>query len=258
MRMRKRQGQTKTNINGFIQELRGTGVLMRLDLTGSIVANLELTPATITIVTNRTMHEDERMEEKEEVTEDPLDPKWMNLFTKNRVAANGLNLDYISPKLGRDSLRQIDIVVGKPIYVDECTAKQTRISFARMLIEVNITNPLPNEITVLEPNGRQIQQEIQNAAQKRHHNGKKVAQESIIPAIPAPSYPTKENVSQMNIPVQSPPLMVQTSHEFNLTNFPALCSVPMKNGFGSLVRKTGEESGLGKIPPEKGGPLNTI
>ncbi|KAH0693411.1 hypothetical protein KY285_020508 [Solanum tuberosum] len=62
---------------------------------------------------------------------------------------------------GRNSLSRIDSVVGKPIYADEYTAKQTRISIARMLIEVNISNPLPNEITVLEPNGRQIQQEIQ-------------------------------------------------------------------------------------------------
>ncbi|KAH0679513.1 hypothetical protein KY290_021609 [Solanum tuberosum] len=68
-------------------------------MTGSIVANPDLTPATIATVTNETVHEDERMEEEEEVTEDSPDPKWVNLFTKNRAAANGLNLDYISPKL---------------------------------------------------------------------------------------------------------------------------------------------------------------
>lgn len=35
---------------------------------------------------------------------------------------------------GRDSPSRIDSIVGKPIYADECTAKQTRISIGRMLI----------------------------------------------------------------------------------------------------------------------------
>ncbi|KAH0686275.1 hypothetical protein KY289_017033 [Solanum tuberosum] len=35
----------------------------------------------------------------------------------------------------KNSLSRIASAVGKPVYADECTAKQTRISFARMLIE---------------------------------------------------------------------------------------------------------------------------
>ncbi|WMV59334.1 hypothetical protein MTR67_052719 [Solanum verrucosum] len=58
----------------------------------------------------------------------------------------------------KDSLSRIASTVGKPVYADECTAKQTRISFSQMLIEVNVSNPLPDEITVLESNGRQIKQ----------------------------------------------------------------------------------------------------
>ncbi|KAK4729326.1 hypothetical protein R3W88_022314 [Solanum pinnatisectum] len=226
------------------------------------------------------------MKEEEEVTEDPPDPKWVNLFTKNRAAANGLNLDYIPSKLvngqqvvelvqekvekemhkwncslitnfigetpGYKSMQrhvsqfwtnvaQPDICLhevgyyiirfqnredmpevlyngpytlnNKPIILKTWThdfnlAKGfptkiplwTRISFVRMLIEVNIIKPLPNEITILEPNGRQTQQEIQYdwkpkfcqqcsvvghcclskplnqgiPAQKRQNNGKKV------------------------------------------------------------------------------------
>ncbi|KAH0633495.1 hypothetical protein KY284_036281 [Solanum tuberosum] len=37
---------------------------------------------------------------------------------------------------------------------DECTTKQTRISFVRVLIEVDVTKVLPEEITILDPNGK--------------------------------------------------------------------------------------------------------
>ncbi|KAK6780279.1 hypothetical protein RDI58_022463 [Solanum bulbocastanum] len=36
----------------------------------------------------------------------------------------------------KDFLSRIASAVGKPVYADECTTKQTRISFARMLIEL--------------------------------------------------------------------------------------------------------------------------
>ncbi|KAH0714845.1 hypothetical protein KY284_007750 [Solanum tuberosum] len=51
-----------------------------------------------------------------------------------------------------NSLSRIASAIGKPIYVDECITKQTTISYARMLIETNVTKPLPKEITVHDPN----------------------------------------------------------------------------------------------------------
>lgn len=59
-----------------------------------------------------------------------------------------------------NSFRRIASAIGKPIYVDECTTKQTRISYARTLIETNLTKPLSEEITVHEPNGRQCVQKV--------------------------------------------------------------------------------------------------
>ncbi|KAK4707162.1 hypothetical protein R3W88_033301 [Solanum pinnatisectum] len=59
---------------------------------------------------------------------------------------------------GRESLSRIASVVGIPFNVDECTTKQTRISFARMLIEVNITKTLPDKIIVLNRNDNQFEQ----------------------------------------------------------------------------------------------------
>lgn len=42
----------------------------------------------------------------------------------------------------------------------ECITNQTRISYARMLIEVNITKPLPSEISILEPAGREFKRSV--------------------------------------------------------------------------------------------------
>lgn len=64
--------------------------------------------------------------------------------------------------LGKDSLSRISSAIGKPIFADECTTKQSRKSFARDLIEVDVTEALPKEIiTILDPNGRTCVQEVQ-------------------------------------------------------------------------------------------------
>lgn len=57
-------------------------------------------------------------------------------------------------------MNRIASVIGNPIYADECIAKQMRISFARMLVEVNVTKPLPEEIEVIDPKGRSFQQVV--------------------------------------------------------------------------------------------------
>nr|XP_016509258.1 PREDICTED: uncharacterized protein LOC107826745 [Nicotiana tabacum] len=61
---------------------------------------------------------------------------------------------------GCGSLGRIASALGKPLFADECTTKQTRISYARMLIEVNVSKPLPDTIVVMEPNGKKFQQEV--------------------------------------------------------------------------------------------------
>ncbi|XP_075081949.1 uncharacterized protein LOC142166464 [Nicotiana tabacum] len=60
----------------------------------------------------------------------------------------------------RDLLIRIASAIGVPKYADECTAKQTRISFARMIIEVNVIKALPSEITVMDPSGKTFQQGV--------------------------------------------------------------------------------------------------
>ncbi|KAK6780222.1 hypothetical protein RDI58_022406 [Solanum bulbocastanum] len=42
-------------------------------------------------------------------------------------------------------LCKIGSILGKPLYADECTSQVNRISFARILVEVDITRPLPKK-----------------------------------------------------------------------------------------------------------------
>ncbi|KAH0645442.1 hypothetical protein KY284_033326 [Solanum tuberosum] len=61
---------------------------------------------------------------------------------------------------GVGSLSRIASAIGVPLFADECTTKQTRISYARMLIEVNVTKPIPHQISVMNPNGGTFMQEV--------------------------------------------------------------------------------------------------
>ena len=61
---------------------------------------------------------------------------------------------------GAGSQSRIASAIGVPLFADECTTKQTRISYARMLIEVNVTKPVPEKIAVKDPNGRTFMQDL--------------------------------------------------------------------------------------------------
>lgn len=59
-----------------------------------------------------------------------------------------------------DSLSRISSVVGVPRCADECTTHQLRVSFARVLIEVNVTQPLPDKVTIVGPTGEMFDQKV--------------------------------------------------------------------------------------------------
>lgn len=44
---------------------------------------------------------------------------------------------------GAKSLSNIGSVLGNPLVTDECTANKLRVSYVRMLVEVDITQELP-------------------------------------------------------------------------------------------------------------------
>ncbi|XP_019227721.1 PREDICTED: uncharacterized protein LOC109209010 [Nicotiana attenuata] len=60
-----------------------------------------------------------------------------------------------------NSLSRIASTIGIPMFADECTAKQTRISYARILIEVNVTKPLPTSIPVMNDEGVMFEQAVE-------------------------------------------------------------------------------------------------
>ena len=59
-----------------------------------------------------------------------------------------------------ESLSRIGSVVGVPIYADECTTKQLRISFARILVEMDVTVAVPNEISIADSEGVTFKQKV--------------------------------------------------------------------------------------------------
>ncbi|KAL2922245.1 hypothetical protein RDABS01_013736 [Bienertia sinuspersici] len=59
-----------------------------------------------------------------------------------------------------NSLSRIGSALGVPICTDECTSQQLRISYARMLIEIDVTKPRPLVISVEGPNGVEFEQKV--------------------------------------------------------------------------------------------------
>lgn len=59
-----------------------------------------------------------------------------------------------------DSLSRIGSSLGVPIYADECTTQQLRVSFARLLVEIDVTLPMPNSIQIEGPDGQVVKQQV--------------------------------------------------------------------------------------------------
>ncbi|XP_070047064.1 uncharacterized protein [Nicotiana tomentosiformis] len=75
-----------------------------------------------------------------------------------------------------ETLSMIRSVLGNPIYTDECITKVERISFARVLVEMDVTVPLPHAIKVQDPTGRIFEEEVwkQIHDQKNKHKEENV------------------------------------------------------------------------------------
>lgn len=61
---------------------------------------------------------------------------------------------------GPESLSRIGSAVGVPVYVDECTTKQLRIAYARILVEMDVTTNIPTDISIVGPNGVVLKQRV--------------------------------------------------------------------------------------------------
>ncbi|KAG5620941.1 hypothetical protein H5410_006159, partial [Solanum commersonii] len=76
---------------------------------------------------------------------------------------------------GYNTISRIASAIRVPLFADECTTKQTRISYARMLIEVNVTKPIPQQITIMDPNGGTV---INEQVFKQNKEPEQIAREN--------------------------------------------------------------------------------
>ncbi|XP_058739150.1 uncharacterized protein LOC131611040 [Vicia villosa] len=67
---------------------------------------------------------------------------------------------------GEMSLNKIGSALGTPLVNDECTANRLQISYARILVEMDIIRDLPNEITICDNEGMKMQHKIWGVTQQ--------------------------------------------------------------------------------------------
>ena len=53
------------------------------------------------------------------------------------------------------------VVLGKPLVPDECTTQRLRISYARMLVEIDITQEMNKQITISDNEGNELIQSVE-------------------------------------------------------------------------------------------------
>ncbi|XP_058765287.1 uncharacterized protein LOC131638757 [Vicia villosa] len=62
---------------------------------------------------------------------------------------------------GERSIGKIANDIRKPMLTDECTTKKLRVSYARVLIEVDVTKELKSQITIRDPAGEKMNQQVE-------------------------------------------------------------------------------------------------
>ncbi|CAI8597013.1 unnamed protein product [Vicia faba] len=62
---------------------------------------------------------------------------------------------------GENSLNKIGSALGNPIVTDECTGNRLHVSYARILVKMDITNEHPKAITIRDSDGEKMQQAIE-------------------------------------------------------------------------------------------------
>ncbi|KAK6773868.1 hypothetical protein RDI58_029107 [Solanum bulbocastanum] len=83
------------------------------------------------------------------------------------------------PIWSMDSLSRINSGLGEALYADECTTKVDRISFARVLIEMDVARELPRKLKVEDPNGRRKETKWQPKVDASKTGDVKVLEEQV-------------------------------------------------------------------------------
>src|SRR4051812_36217748 len=92
--------------------------------------------------------------------------EWKADFNLKRDMMRTLPLWVKLPKFplhlwGAKSLCKIGSAIGVPLVTDECTANKLRVSYARILIEVDVTKEMVKEIAIKDCEGRKLMQSVE-------------------------------------------------------------------------------------------------
>lgn len=92
--------------------------------------------------------------------------EWKPGFNLKRDMLKNLPLWVKLPHLplhlwGSKSLSKIGSAIGIPLVTDECNASKLRVSYARILVEVDISKELVKEITIKDCEGRKLVQPVE-------------------------------------------------------------------------------------------------
>ncbi|XP_058725589.1 uncharacterized protein LOC131596870 [Vicia villosa] len=92
--------------------------------------------------------------------------EWRPDFNLKRDMLRTLPLWITLPQLplhlwGENSLSKIGSAIGVPLVMNECTANKLRISYAIILVEVDITKELTKEVAIKDCEGRKMMQKIE-------------------------------------------------------------------------------------------------
>ncbi|XP_075104760.1 uncharacterized protein LOC142178874 [Nicotiana tabacum] len=97
----------------------------------------------------------------------PFIPKqWDPEFQMNKEPTQPVPIWVMFPNLpiqfwAPGNLGRISSCMGKPICIDKLTAQEQRIAYARILIEMDISQPLPESISLELPDGTHYSQNIE-------------------------------------------------------------------------------------------------
>ncbi|XP_021732906.1 uncharacterized protein LOC110699687 [Chenopodium quinoa] len=104
---------------------------------------------------------------------------------------------------GSDTLSRIGSLLGVPICADECTTRQLIVSFARVLIEIDVTKSMPNSVWVESPSKELLELKVvyewappfcSKCNKVGHDCSVKPAMSKKVPKKPAPVPPKQKQV----------------------------------------------------------------
>lgn len=119
------------------------------------------------------------------------------------------------PLWGASSLGKIGSAIGRPLFMGECTANKLGISFARILVEIDITKKQKDNIIIKDNEGNRFEQQLEfewkpkycDVCQKVGHHYEKEKcniQKKWKPKVPVEMQKKPKEIRTPNNPIEGP------------------------------------------------------